>query len=155
MSGDGVVRGVIETAATRAGADFRGLIVENRSQVAFSMRGMGGVRRVPNKDLMEVTKPLALVTYDWVTFPSHQCAYMDKAMQESVHLVSMTEAANFAFDQSANVRALTEQLELENAEIRLTEDQAALIIRSGQTVVQAFLEHDIRAEFRSTLGRMF
>lgn len=154
--GDGIVRGVVETAATRAGRDMRGLIVENQSQVAFSMRGMGGVRKVPGKDLVEVTRPLALVTYDWVTFPSHASAYMDRAaISEGASPVRMSQAVEFAKDQSLNIRALTEQMELEDPEMTLSEDQESVIIRSGQTIVKAFLEADIRAEFRSVMGKLF
>ena len=152
----GVVRGMIETAATRCGRDFRGLIVENKSTVAFSMRGMGGVRKVPGQDLVEVTKPLALVTYDWVTFPSHQSAYMSTDVKhEGVAPVTMHAATEYAKDQSGNVKALVEQFELENAEFHLTEDQMNMIIHSSQAVVKVFLESDIRQEFRQAALRMF
>ena len=152
----GDVRGIIETAATRCGRDFRGLIVENKSTVAFSMRGMGGVRKVPGQDLVEVTKPLALVTYDWVTFPSHQSAYMSTDVKhEGVAPVTMRAATEYAKDQSGNVKALVEQFELENAEFHLTEDQMNMIIHSSQAVVKVFLEEDVRAEFRQAALRMF
>ena len=153
----GVVRGVIETAATRCGRDFRGLIVENKSTVAFSMRGMGGVRKVPGQDLVEVTKPLALVTYDWVTFPSHSSAYMDVSagvQHEGCSPVTMSAATEYARDQSGNVRALVEQFELENAEFQLTEDQMSMIIHSSQAVVKVFLESDIRQQFRQAMLRL-
>ncbi len=152
----GVVRGVIETAATRCGRDFRGLIVENKSTVAFSMRGMGGVRKVPGQDLVEVTKPLALVTYDWVTFPSHSSAYMQSDVKhEGMAPVTASAATAYAKDQSGNVKALVEQFELENPEFHLTEDQMNLIIKSSQAVVKVFLEADIRAEFRSAALKLF
>ena len=152
----GVVKGIIETAATRCGRDFRGLIVENKSTVAFSMRGMGGVRKVPGQDLVEVTKPLALVTYDWVTFPSHQTAYMDRDVKhEGMAVVTASAASQYAADQSSNVRSLVEQFELENPEFHLTEDQMNLIVRSSQAVVKVFLEADIRAEFRSAALKLF
>lgn len=149
----GVVRGTIETAATSCGRDFRSLIVENKMNPAFSMRGMGGVRKIPGKDLVEVTSPLALVTYDWVSFPSHSAAYGDvnRPKMEGVSPVSVREATSYVRDQSRNVRALVEQFELENPELTLSEDQQSAYLRSGQTIVQAFLERDIRAEFRSAI----
>ena len=151
----GVVKGVIETAATRCGRDFRGLIVENKSTVAFSMRGMGGVRKVPGQDLVEVTKPLALVTYDWVTFPSHSSAYMQSDVKhEGMAPVTASAATAYAKDQSGNVKALVEQFELENPEFHLTEDQMSMIIKSSQAVVKVFLEDDIRHQFRQALLRM-
>jgi hypothetical protein len=153
---DGIVRGMIETAATRCGRDFRGLIVENKSTVAFSMRGMGGVRKVPGQDLVEVTKPLALVTYDWVTFPSHASAYADNAVKhEGCSPVTTRAAMEYARDQSGNVRALVEQFELENPEFTLTEDQMSLIVTSSQAVVKVFLEADIRQDFRSAMLKLF
>ena len=150
---NGVVRGSIETAATAAGRDARGLIVENKMNPAFSMRGMGGVRRVPGKDLMEVTSPLALVTYDLVTYPSHQAAYADvnRPVMEGMSPVSVREATSYVRDQSRNVRALVEQFEMDGVEVSLTGDQQDAILRSGQTIVRAFLEPDIRAAFRSAI----
>ena len=152
----GVVKGIIETAATRCGRDFRGLIVENKSTVAFSMRGMGGVRKVPGQDLVEVTKPLALVAYDWVTFPSHQTAYMQSDVRhEGMAPVTARAATEYARDQSGHVRSLVEQFELENAEFTLTEDQMNMIVRSSQAVVKVFLESDIRREFRAAALKLF
>ena len=151
----GVVRGMIETAATRCGRDFRGLVVENKSTVAFSMRGMGGVRKISGQDLVEVTKPLALVTYDWVTFPSHASAYMSHDVKhEGYAPVTARSATEYAKDQSRNVKALVEQFELENAEFHLTEDQMNMIIHSSQAVVKVFLESDIRQEFRQAMLTM-
>jgi hypothetical protein len=148
---NGVVRGIVETAATQTGRDMRGLIVHNKSTVAFSMRGMGGIRRVPGKDLVEVTKPLCLVTYDWVTYPSHQTAYMDTLHEGHVAFVGHDEALAYAKDQSANYRSIMEQGEFEPDGLVLTEDQRAIIVRSGRTVVASFLESDIRREFRAAL----
>jgi hypothetical protein len=151
QAGQGSVRGTVQTAATSVGRDMRGLIVENNSTVAFSMRGAGAARRVPGKDLVEVTKPLVLVTYDWVTYPSHASAYMDKG---GIAPIPRQEAASWALDQSANVRSLVEQWELESPDARLTEDQAGLILRSGRKVVVALLEADVRAEFRGALAAL-
>jgi hypothetical protein len=151
---NGIVRGKVETAATRVGRDIRGLLVENGLNLAFSMRGMGGVRRVPGKDLVEVTSPLALVTYDIVTYPSHQSAYMDALNEGYMVPVRLDAATAYACDQSINFKALTEQLELGPVDdVRLTPDHAALVVRSGQTIVASFLEKDIRQDFRRAILR--
>jgi hypothetical protein len=118
------------------------------------MRGMGGCKRVPGKDLVEVTSPLALFTYDWVSFPSHSGAYQ-KVMIEGCEPVSLIAATQYAKDQSKNVFSLTEQFELENPEFNLTEDQMNMIIRSNTSVIKVFLEEDIRQEFRNSLLNMF
>jgi hypothetical protein len=154
----GVVRGVVETAATSCGSDMYGLIAHNKSNVAFSMRGMGGVKRVPGKDLVEVTKPLALVTYDWVVFPSHFQAYAEinkpSSTMEGATPVTSRAALDYARDQSQNVRAIVEQFEIDGANYQLTEDQASVIIRSNEMIVKTFLEDDIRREFRHAMLKM-
>lgn len=152
----GVVRGKVETASTACGRDMRGLIVDNKATVAFSMRGMGGVRRVPEKDLLEVTKPLALVTYDWVVFPSTRSAYAESRNSEFEGMAPVTAkaAASYAKDQSSNVKNLVEQFELGDAEFILTNDQRDLIVKSPQAVVRVFLENDIRETFRHAIARL-
>jgi hypothetical protein len=153
---NGQVNGKIETAATSVGRDMRGLIVENRSTVAFSMRGMGSVRKVPEKDLLEVVKPLAIYTWDWVQFPSHAAAYMSGSTvkNEGYTTVTKSAATEYAINQSRNVQSLIEQFELEDPEFSLTEDQKAIMIRSGTTIVKSFLEKNIRSEFRSLMSRL-
>lgn len=148
----GIVRGSIETAATDCGRDFRGLIVENGINPAFSMRGMGGVKRIPGKDLLEVTSPLALVTYDWVSFPSHKTAYADinRPLKENTALVYADQMAGYAKDQSSNVRSLMEQFEIVDPRVTINENGTASITGGGVKLL-AYLEHDIRADFRAAL----
>ena len=147
------MRGMLETAATQCGKDMRGLIAENGSQLAFSMRGAGAVRPVPGtQGTVAVIRPLAIFAYDWVSYPSHPSAYMDaQPMNEGCSLLERTDAISFACDQSANYKILVEQLELEPDGLRLTEDQGALVITAGRTIVAALLEKDVRQEFRRAL----
>lgn len=51
--------GEVETAQTAAGKDMKGLI-QQKSDVSFSMRGFSKVNRNPNGEI-EVTKPLRLI----------------------------------------------------------------------------------------------
>ena len=153
---DGFVTGIVETASTSCGRDMRGVIVDNKSTVAFSMRGMGGVRKAPGSDIVEVTDPLALFTYDWVIFPSHATAYAASSIKnEGCAFISAAQATAYARDQSGNARSLVEQFEMENPEFILSEDQMDLIIRSNQTMVRVFLEQDIREDFRHAALKMF
>lgn len=149
------VVGMIETAATSCGRDMRGLIVENKSTVAFSMRGMGGVRRVPGKDqLVEVTSPLQLFTYDWVTFPSHASAYMPNSsvQREGAAVVTRQAAMEYAVSQSKNAKMLVEQMQLEGATFNLAENCMDLIVQAnGGITAKVFLEADIRTDFRKAL----
>jgi len=154
---NGVVRGCVETTATQMGKDLRGLIVENGSQIAFSMRGAGGVRPAAGAHgKLEVMAPLSILTWDAVTFPSHSSAYMDAVTEsyQGIAPIFKSDAVAFAKDQSKNVKALTEQFELDVTQMDLTEDQATLIIRAGSTIVAAFLEEDVRREFRSAIAKL-
>ena len=148
------VRGIVETAATSCGRDMRGLIVENRSTVAFSMRGMGGVRRAPGQDYVEVTSPLALYAYDWVTFPSHKVAYMNTQSnkQEGARVITREQAISYARDKSGNIQTLVEQMELDVESFQLTEDFMDMLIHTKNgTTARVFLESAIRNEFRSSI----
>jgi len=60
------VKARIESANTRAGRDFKGLVLQG-SNVAFSMRGFSKVVE-QNNDIMDVKGPLMIVCYDWVGF---------------------------------------------------------------------------------------
>jgi len=147
----GLVRGMVETAATACGRDMRGLIVENKSCAAFSMRGIGAMRKHTGSGLLEVVSPLALTTYDWVDFPSHSEAYMERTSTTSVTeggMIAVTEDALAAFvrDQSRNVQDVIDQFEMEG-KVTVTEDQAKAIITSSKAQVMVFLETDIRREF--------
>jgi hypothetical protein len=158
LKSGGVITGVVETAATTCGKDMYGLIVHNKSNVAFSMRGMGGIKKLPN-DLVEVTKPFVLFTYDWVIFPSHVGAYagINKPanVSEGYAGISVEHATNYARDQSKNVKILSEQFELENPDFTLTEDQMNLIVKTNQSIIKVFLEEDIRQDFRKAVFKLF
>jgi len=65
------INSVIETANTVVGRDMKGLI-EQGSQVAFSMRGFG--RSKKQGDHIVVVDPFKVICYDWVVYPSHPVA---------------------------------------------------------------------------------
>jgi hypothetical protein len=85
------VEGLIETANTSVGRDFMGLI-DQGSKVAFSMRGFGktvALRESPGSSV--VTRPMKILTYDWVVFPSHASAVM-KTIKESSSEISFKDS---------------------------------------------------------------
>jgi len=59
-----LVKARIESANTRAGRDFRGL-VEQGSNVGFSMRGFSKICEQEG-NILNIKGPLFIVTYDWV-----------------------------------------------------------------------------------------
>lgn len=75
-----ILYGIIESAQTQTGKDFKGLICQG-SEVAFSMRGVGPVKET-DKGYVVVDEPLNILTWDWVIHPSHSMAYMEKVLTE-------------------------------------------------------------------------
>jgi len=100
-----LLKGRCQTLNTALGRDMAGLI-EQGSQLSFSMRGQGNVARDPARDALVVQSPLALITFDWVWIPSHDVAYMDKISEE-------THNTMFNYNSYSNKQmALTESLNL-------------------------------------------
>ncbi|ALN97868.1 hypothetical protein Bp8pS_189 [Bacillus phage vB_BpuM-BpSp] len=60
-----VLMGNVATANTLCGRDMAGVIKQG-TEVAFSMRGLGGITRDVGK-VTRIEKPLHIVTYDWVS----------------------------------------------------------------------------------------
>lgn len=151
--------GRVETAATQIGKDMRGLIVENKSLVAFSMRGMAPVRRESGKTI--VTNPFKLFCYDWVQNPSHEKAFMagGGSLNESVSeggiilpdqgLTEFTQAdlKSFLVSSSANLREGADMLEIElrDADISLVEGNSNVVdVKGGGIVARLFLEESVQ-----------
>jgi hypothetical protein len=89
--------GTVETAATRAGRDFQGLIRQGCG-VSFSMRGLGG-HTYKNKDGYEVVdKDLFIYCYDNVDFPSHDKAYIQNILKEDYDVSAKGNTLNEDFN---------------------------------------------------------
>ena len=137
---DKVVEGRIETLATSLGKDLRGMIVENNSLVAFSMRGACPVLRPygGKPGITEVCGPLHITTYDNVTYPSHKAAYM--LTEGTLGQVSALhrEAADHAGSLSENVRSIIDLLDASRAHIQLVENGSIARVYSdkGDAVVR-------------------
>ncbi len=117
-----LIKGVIETALTPLGFMLRDLVVEQEVEMAVSLRAIGNV--VSNGGKIKVTKPMHIVTYDWVFYPSHKVAYKDAGfITESVtklgnNMISESvfiplgndkdKALSYIREQSANFRLVSE-----------------------------------------------
>ena len=143
-----VVYGVVETAATSCGRDMRGLIVENKSQCAFSMRGFVKFKKssIGGKSALEASN-LYMIAYDWVTYPSHQSAYMGK-----INPVTESEI-NSLIKEDDNVKMITESMDMEEFfATPLSGD--SLLLSNGQNAAVAFLKSDSRRKFGSLMQEM-
>jgi len=163
-----LIRGIVETANTRAGSDMKGLIRQG-SQVAFSMRGLGNVIKEEGS-YKRVCDPLMIISYDWVVFPSHPNAYMQKKLTESTayyerEVESLNENANpiitfdmrqllqYVTETSQQVKTLSENFEMEikkdMSNVSLDQKNKMLSIKEGNDVLKVFLENSIKNELDS------
>lgn len=103
------IEGSVETAPTVRGQEMCGFI-RRGTKVAFSMRGFAkAVAAKPRPGVAEggqiILRPLNLRYYDWVTNPSHACAFM-KGIKESTMIDK--QGAVIELSESQVVNFLTE-----------------------------------------------
>lgn len=73
-------------AQTPYGQSFNDIILDE-TRVSFSLRALGSVE---NTQKGAEVKNLKIITWDWVIYPSHKSAYMDKIISESSILTEST-----------------------------------------------------------------
>jgi hypothetical protein len=156
-----ILKGTVASTSTACGRDFEGLIRQG-TEVAFSMRGLGGVTR--KKDgLTRVEKPLHIITWDWVIFPSHSNAYQTSVIKESLDNpmngkvlteglmlpMEMSDILSFIKEESDNIKLSANHLELDTSTAKLSEDLKTVSFDSedGKTVL--FVEDVIRKEINN------
>jgi hypothetical protein len=100
-----LLMGRCETANTEAGRDMKGLI-EQGTQVAFSLRAQGNVHKDYKQGADVVDSPIMICSWDWVCLPSHDKAYLD-------HICEDTSKMMFRVSNTRSVAAsLNESLSL-------------------------------------------
>lgn len=83
--------GELETTSTAKGKDLYGLVAVDKAKLGFSCRSFGQVR--PDGQIMIVTKPMKVITYDAVSYPSHQRAKVQNLISEGkIRPISLNEA---------------------------------------------------------------
>lgn len=133
----------LTAANTRVGDDFNRL-VESGTKVSFSLRALGSV--VKTRKGSEV-KNLKVITWDWVIYPSHKAAYMDKIlslneqcigrgnnliMQESssgmMVPINKEIVTSYVKQESANLNSTIESLEFLYKDITLNESATIMTL---------------------------
>ena len=162
------IGGIVETAATRVGKDFRGLIVENGCKVAFSMRGLGKVKK--NNGIIDVKSPLRIITWDDVVHPSVEKAYMNEIISEAVTttaaerndeesftLLAEDTFARYIFDLSPDAKESADAMEFDvndpTARIVVNENGTLSVSQGGEKLI-CLTEGFIRKEVRSQLANL-
>lgn len=112
-----LLKGKLETLDTALGRDMKG-IIEQGSQVAFSLRAQGNVRQDPMTGKTIVESPLNICTYDYVINPSHQKAFIEQICNETC--ISMFRVSK----ENLSMAVLTESAQLfENGTLIDIEEQ--------------------------------
>lgn len=160
----------ISAADTNVGDNFNRLI-KSGTKVAFSLRALGNL--VKTSKGSEV-KDIRIITWDWVIYPSHKVAYMDKfvnlaescldngnqlIMNESSSglLVPITKniVTDYIKDKSDNLKCATESLEFLYDSITINEagNMIELVDKTGDKLC-VHLETQIRNEIMDYCSRI-
>lgn len=144
-----LIKAQIETALTPLGFMLRDLVVEQEVDMAVSLRAIGNIVQTGGK--IKVTRPMHMVTYDWVFYPSHKVAYKDQGfvnesaiklgnnmiMNESV-LIPLSgdsqKALSYIKDQSMNFKLVSE-LFGDFDSISIVDNKRVILEGSGEKVV--------------------
>lgn len=114
--------------------------------LAFSMRGLGGVVRKEASGLTRIKTPLIIIAYDYVTYPSHDKAYKTRIIKESTDIIKPEEnlilesgllvpcdymegLRNYIMDESKQIKDAIDQFELDPKTASLTENKNDLCIK--------------------------
>lgn len=144
MQPDGKVVGIIETLSGFKGPDIARLITEDKVDIGFSLRALGGV--TPTGDgILEVTSPIRAITYDIVSNPSHKNAKILQFIPESdtSFMNDSSSASHSVLFESADFDADRLILENDNVNLPLFENFSL-----------EFLDSVIRKEFNKNICGM-
>lgn len=151
-----ILKGHVASANTNAGKDFEGLVRQGMN-TAFSMRGLGGVTRKVD-GLTRVEKPLHIITWDWVIFPSHSNAYQTNIIKEDAKhpmnnkvlneglILPVDNILDYIKEESTNIKTSVDHLELDVNTAELSEDMKTVAFKTEDGKAVLFVEDAIRAE---------
>ena len=172
-----LLKGVVSACTwTANGQAFAGA-GRHGCDLAFSMRGLGGVVQRESGGITRVKDPLIIITYDWVNFPSHPNAYKTKILKEETGIVIPNQNRNndlvlqegllipcdyieslksYVLSESKDVSDSIDQLELDKKTASLCEHKGDLCVRlkseEGSTVL--FVEDNIKKEVNDFFRRL-
>lgn len=163
------IMGNVKTTPTPRGFDMRNLIIDDDPMLsAFSLRAVGPMVQTAEGSIVQ--KPLTMICYDWVQFPSHRKAYQvdiikniseagNCALNESC-ITPLLEASalDFISEESQSFKIVSELFGAENGILTLSENCKTVSItsqngeRDKDTMVIA-LESAVAHEIDSYFGK--
>lgn len=148
---DDRIEGTVINSPYGPGQGFKDEIVDIGSETAFSMRGIGNV--IKEQGFVRVTKPLKIITYDNVLYPSHKTAYQQAIVKENTSLTESgilipiyNDMMNKVINESSNVNGIASMygIDIRDLQITLTENYSAADIKlDNNTRIRVMLEETI------------
>lgn len=158
------VMGVVKTAPTARGREMRDFILDSDAmETAYSLRALGPLTKTAQGNI--VGRPLTVITYDWVFYPSHPNAYQQQIMEavnaagnslsESVILpILESSAVDYIKQESKNYKLVSNYLEdFEQTSVILGENAKSIIVSNAQNNdkivigVESFLGNEVNSYF--------
>lgn len=133
---NGQVVGLVETLSGFKGPDLANLIIKDHIDIGFSLRALGSVSPRSDGTLM-VENPIAPITYDVVSNPSHSNARIMQFIPE-------TDTSLFQEEQ---------QLICEGQDFTLLESDRINVTNNSCVVVREFVDNVIAEQFMSVLNK--
>lgn len=85
---DNLIKGQFQGTNNDLGAFFDAELRDG-CKPAFSLRALGSIENINGKAYV---KNIKIITWDYVVYPSHRCAYTDKVVSESASLVGKADS---------------------------------------------------------------
>lgn len=167
--GGKAVSGHIQTLLTKYGRDMTALIIQGMDP-AFSLRAMAPMKLDSRGGKTQSGKSF-IVTYDWVFFPSHDDAYIDKksgiklmqagikdsgnVMESSMEL-AVTESAvvDFIRDKSKSIDIVSSMWDIATESMTITEDKNWAVLRNQGDKIYVSIDTKIKSEVQNYMKHM-
>lgn len=163
-----ILKGEVAAAKTSCGQDFAALVRQG-CEMAFSMRGLGGVVKKEG-EITVVHDPLLIITYDNVVYPSHANAYQTKILKEEVNIVKDNPVLHegilvpcdykesikkYIMAESNQIPEAIDQLGLDPYTAELANDnKLSISVKTEEGRVILFTENKIKHEINQFLKNM-
>lgn len=159
-----ILKGEVASTKTQCGEDFAGLVRQG-CQMAFSMRGLGGVVRKEG-ELTVVHNPLLIITYDNVIYPSHSNAYQTKILKEDIDILKSNpmilqegimipcdykeSIKQFIMDESKTIKEGINKFDLDPNSASLVDDgKMSISLKTEEGRMVLFTEENIKKEINN------
>lgn len=153
------VMGIVKGTPNNIGDNFNKFILDG-TKPAFSLRALGTVE---NTARGAEVKNIKIIGYDWVIFPSHRAAYMQKIVSESTNIdqarkvlienedgrlipITNQSVINYIKTESCNLHSIIESFDILYNSIELLETNKVKLVDKEGSILVINLENHIQNE---------